>query len=179
MENTTIDNETLKRTIRRLSYEIIEKNNDLNEICLIGIKRKGITLAKIIQENIKSIEGININTGSIDITPYRDDVKSNINKNVNKETVPFIVKNKVVILIDDVLYTGRTIRAAMDAMIDLGRPKRIELLVLIDRGHRELPIRANFIGKNISTSSDETVKVILSDLSKDDRVVITRKWVTY
>ena len=99
MENTTIDNETLKRTIRRLSYEIIEKNNDLNEICLIGIKRKGITLAKIIQENIKSIEGININTGSIDITPYRDDVKSNINKNVNKETVPFIVKNKVVIKI--------------------------------------------------------------------------------
>ena len=137
MEKIIIDNETLKRTIRRLSYEIIEKNSDIEDICLIGIKNKGITLAKIIQENIANIEGINVNTGSIDISPYRDDIESNVDKEVNKQTVPFIVKDKVVILIDDVLYTGRTIRAAMDAMIDLGRPKRMELLVLVDRGHRE------------------------------------------
>lgn len=175
MERIIIDNETLVRTIRRLSYEIIEKNNGIEDICLIGIKRKGITLANIIQKNIKSIEGVNINTGSIDITPYRDDIESTIDKEVNKETVPFVVKDKVVILIDDVLYTGRTIRAAMDAMIDLGRPKRIELLVLVDRGHRELPIRANYIGKNIPTSSDESIKVILTDLTKDDKVVIERQ----
>ncbi len=174
MEKLIIDNETLKRTIRRLSYEIVEKNSDIGDVCLIGIKTKGINLAELIKENIKSIEGITLQTGYIDISMYRDDIESNISKEVNKETVPFVVKDKVVILIDDVLYTGRTIRASMDAMIDLGRPKRIELLVLIDRGHRELPIRANYIGKNIPTSSDETIKVTLTDLSKDDKVVIKR-----
>lgn len=174
MEKTIIDNETLKRTIRRLSYEIIEKNKDIKDVCLIGIKNKGINVAYLIQKNIENIEGITLNTGSIDITPYRDDIVSNINKETNKETVPFVVKDKVVILVDDVLYTGRTIRAAMDAMIDLGRPQRIELLVLVDRGHRELPIRANYIGKNIPTSKEESIQVHLTDLSQNDKVVITK-----
>lgn len=174
MEKIIIDNETLKRTIRRLSYEIIENNKTLENICLIGIKRKGIDLANLIQENIKSIEGITVQTGSIDITPYRDDLESNVDKKVNKKTVTFDVKDKVVILVDDVLFTGRTIRASMDAIIDLGRPLRIELLVLIDRGHRELPIRANYIGKNIPTSLDETIKVFVTDLSENDKVIIKR-----
>lgn len=169
-----IDNETLKRTIRRLSYEIIEKNDDLNNVCLIGIKRKGIELANLICENIKAIEGVKLETGSIDITMYRDDVDTDIDKSINRDTVPFDVANKVVILVDDVLYTGRTVRASMDAIIDLGRPLRIELLVLVDRGHRELPIRANYIGKNIPTSTDESIKVFISDLSGNDYVVIKR-----
>lgn len=174
MEKLIIDNETLKRTIRRLSYEIIEKNKTLDNVCLIGIKSKGIELSKLIQQNIKQIEGITLQRGDIDITPYRDDIETKIEKSVNKETVPFEVKDKVVILIDDVLFTGRTIRAAMDAVIDLGRPHRIELLVLVDRGHRELPIRANYIGKNIPTSKDESIKVHISDLSGNDQVIITR-----
>lgn len=175
MEKLIIDNDTLKRTIRRLSYEIIEKNKSLEDVCLIGIKSKGIELSKLIQANIKQIEGIELNRGDIDITPYRDDIESSIQKSVNDKTVPFIIKGKVVILIDDVLYTGRTIRAAMDALIDLGRPLRIELLVLVDRGHRELPIRANYIGKNIPTSKDESIKVDITDLSENDKVVLTRK----
>jgi len=174
MEKVIIDNNTLIRTIRRLSYEIIEKNKDLDNVVLIGIKSKGIKLAELIQSNIKSIEGVELETGSIDITPYRDDLESDVDKVVNKETVPFDLVGKVVILIDDVLFTGRTIRASMDAVIDLGRPNRIELLVLVDRGHRELPIRANYIGKNIPTSSDELIKVLITDLSGEDKVVITR-----
>ncbi len=174
MEKTIIDSETLKRTIRRISYEILEKNNNIENVVLIGIKSKGITLAKIIQDNILHIEGIKLNLGSIDISPYRDDIKSNIPKEINKETVPFSIKDKIVILIDDVLYTGRTIRAAMDAVMDLGRPKRIELTILIDRGHRQLPIKANYIGKNIPTSEDELIKVILTDLSSNDKVLIIK-----
>ncbi len=174
MEKIIIDNQTLKRTIRRLSYEIIEKNKNIKDVCLIGIKNKGIVLANLIQENIKQIEGITLKTGSIDITPYRDDIDSNVDKEINKETVPFIVKDQVVILIDDVFFTGRTVRAAMDAMIDLGRPRRIELLVLVDRGHRELPIRANYIGKNIPTSIEESIKVHLTDLSEEDKVTLLK-----
>lgn len=174
MEKIIIDNETLRRTIRRLSYEIIEKSKNLEEVCLVGIRRKGVDLSRLIQENIKLIEGIELQRGDIDITSYRDDVDINIDRLVNEESVPFQIKDKVVILIDDVLFTGRTIRAAMDALIDLGRPYRIELLVLIDRGHRELPIRANYIGKNIPTSTDETIKVQLSDLSGNDHVTIHR-----
>lgn len=174
MEKIIIDNQTLKRTIRRLSYEIIEKNKGTKEVCLIGIKHKGINLAKLIQQNIMQIEGITLETGYIDITPYRDDIQTDIPKEINQETVPFIVKDKIVILVDDVFFTGRTIRAAMDAMIDLGRPKRIELLVLVDRGHRELPIRANYIGKNIPTSKEESIKVYLTDLSEEDKVVLEK-----
>ena len=174
MEKVIIDNETLRRTIRRLSYEIIEKNKNIENVCLIGIKSKGIELSKLIQQNIKQIEGIELPRGDIDITPYRDDIESDIDKVVNQDTVPFDVRDKIVILIDDVLYTGRTIRAAMDAVIDLGRPYRMELLVLVDRGHRELPIRANYIGKNIPTSKDESIKVYLTDLSGNDQVILKR-----
>ena len=174
MEKIIIDSETMKRTIRRISYEILEKNNNIEDVVLLGIRRKGITLAKIIQENIKNIEGVSLELGEIDITPYRDDIKSKVSKDINKELVTFDIENKVVILIDDVLFTGRTIRAAMDAVMDLGRPKKIELAILVDRGHRQLPIKANYIGKNIPTSTDETIQVILSDLSPNDKVLILK-----
>ena len=174
MEKIIIDSDTLKRTIRRISYEIIEKNKNIEDVVLLGIRRKGINLANIIQNNIKSIEGITLNVGEIDITPYRDDLKTDIPKDINKELVKFEIKDKIVVLIDDVLFTGRTIRAAMDAVMDIARPKRIELAILIDRGHRQLPIKANYIGKNIPTSADETVKVILTDLSPDDKVLILK-----
>ena len=174
MEKIIIDSETMKRTIRRISYEILEKNNNIEDVVLLGIRRKGITLAKIIQENIKNIEGVSLELGEIDITPYRDDIKSEVSKDINKELVTFDIENKVVILIDDVLFTGRTIRAAMDAVMDLGRPKKIELAILVDRGHRQLPIKANYIGKNIPTSTDETIQVVLSDLSPNDKVLILK-----
>lgn len=174
MSKVIIDNETMKRTLRRLAYEIIEKNDDLENIVLLGIRRKGVVLAEIIQNNIKKIEGVELDTYQIDITPYRDDIKSDIPKSVNKEYVTKDLTNRIVILIDDVLYTGRTVRAAMDAVIDLGRPEKIELGVLVDRGHRQLPIRANYIGKNIPTSKQETVKVTVTDLSENDKVEIIK-----
>ena len=174
MSKVIIDNETMKRTMRRLAYEIIEQNENLNNIVLLGIRRKGVVIASIIQENIKRIEGLNLETYEIDITPYRDDIETDIPKSINKEYVKSDLTDKIVILVDDVLYTGRTVRAAMDAIIDLGRPSKIELAVLVDRGHRQLPIRANYIGKNIPTSSDELVKVTVTDLSGNDKVEILK-----
>jgi pyrimidine operon attenuation protein/uracil phosphoribosyltransferase len=169
-----IDNETMKRTLRRLAYEIIEQNNNLADVVLLGIRKKGIAVAHIIQENIYKIEGIKLSNYEIDITPYRDDIISDIPKEINKKYVTEDLTDKIVILVDDVLYTGRTIRAAMDACIDLGRPRIIEVAVLIDRGHRQLPIRANYIGKNIPTSKTETVKVTVTDLSLEDKVEIIK-----
>lgn len=174
MSKIIIDNETMKRTLRRLAYEIIEQNEQLENIVLLGIRKKGVVIASIIKENIKKIEGIELDTYEIDITPYRDDLVTTIPKSVNKEYVKTNLENKIVILVDDVLYTGRTVRAAMDAIIDLGRPSIIELAVLVDRGHRQLPIRANFIGKNIPTSKEELVKVTVTDLNGNDKVEIIK-----
>ncbi len=174
MEKLIIDNETMRRTLRRISYEIIEKNKDVQNIVLLGIRKKGVALSNIIAENIRKIEGETVENYEIDITPYRDDIETNVPKSINKEYVKTDLTGKIVILIDDVLYTGRTVRAAMDACIDLGRPERIELGVLVDRGHRQLPIRANYIGKNIPTSKDELVKVTITDLSENDKVIIIK-----
>lgn len=172
MSKIIIDNETMRRTLRRLSYEIIENNKDIKNIVLLGIRTKGVSIAYIVQNNIEKIEGIKLPTYEIDITPYRDDIESSIPKSINKELVTEDLTNKIVILVDDVLYTGRTVRAGMDACMDLGRPEKIELAVLVDRGHRQLPIKANYIGKNIPTSKDETVKVTVTDLSTTDSVII-------
>lgn len=174
MEKILIDNETMKRTMRRLSYEIIEKNESIENIVLLGIKNKGIILSEILRDNIKQIEGITLPQYQLDITPYRDDLVTEIPKSINKEYVDIDLTNKIVILVDDVLYTGRTVRAAMDACMDLGRPEKIELAVLVDRGHRQLPIKANYIGKNIPTSKDETVKVTVTDFSESDHVTIIK-----
>ncbi len=175
MGKIIVDNQTMKRTVRRLSYEIIEKHNEIQNIVLIGIKNKGVILSKIIRDNITGIEGVTLDLGELDITPYRDDVKSYENGGVNRDLVPFDINDKIVILVDDVLYTGRTIRAAMDAIIDLGRPRSIELAVLVDRGHRQLPIRANYIGKNIPTSQSEKVLVTLTDFNENDCIKIIKE----
>ena len=174
MEKLIIDNETMIRTLRRLSYEIIEKNKSVDDIVLLGIRRKGVALARIIADNIQRIEGVRVSNYEIDITPYRDDIITDVPKSINKQYVHENLEGKVVILVDDVLYTGRTVRAAMDACIDLGRPGIIELAVLVDRGHRQLPIKANYIGKNIPTSKDETVRVTITDLSESDHVTIIK-----
>lgn len=174
MEKIVIDHLTMKRTIRRISYEMIEKNKTLENIVILGIRKKGVVLAQIIAENINQIEGTEVPVFELDITPYRDDIETNIPKNVNKALVKVSLTNKVVVLIDDVLYTGRTVRAAMDAVMDLGRPERIELGVLIDRGHRQIPISPNYVGKNIPTSQEEHILVVLSDLGENDKVIISR-----
>jgi len=161
-----IDSQTIKRTVRRISYEIIEKNKDLEDIVILGIKTRGINLANRIVENIEAIEGVKVPNGELDITAYRDDVENNV-----KAKLPELdVLNKTVILVDDVLYTGRTIRAAMDAVMDIGRASKIQLAVLVDRGHRELPINANYVGKNIPTSNSEKVKVLFEEIDGVEEV---------
>lgn len=174
MEKKLIDNLTMQRTLRRLSYEIIENTASLENIVLLGIMTKGVVLSKIIGNNIVKIEGIKAPAFPLDITPFRDDLKTDIPKSINNDRVTIDLTGKHVVLVDDVLYTGRTVRAAMDAVIELGRPAKIELAVLIDRGHRQFPIKANYIGKNIPTSSDETIKVTVTDLGENDQVVLIK-----
>ncbi|QVK21648.1 bifunctional pyr operon transcriptional regulator/uracil phosphoribosyltransferase PyrR [Mycoplasmatota bacterium] len=167
-----LDKETIRRTVRRISYEIIEKNKSLDDIVILGIKTRGVNLAERIIENILAIEGVKLPYGDLDISSYRDDVE--IKK--DNVTLPELdVVNKTVILVDDVLYTGRTIRAAMDAVMDIGRASKIQLAVLIDRGHRELPITANYVGKNIPTSSTEEIKVNFQEIDGTEQVTISSK----
>lgn len=149
-----------KRAIFRISHEIIEKNKGVDDVVLIGIKTRGVPLAERICKNIKEIEGVSLPLGSIDITLYRDDLSEIAEMpNVKNETINFSVQGKKVVLCDDVLFTGRTARAAIEGVLALGRPKSIQLAVLVDRGHRELPIRADYVGKNIPTSLNEEVAV--------------------
>ena len=164
-----MDQSVIERTIRRLSYEIVEKNSDLSMVVLLGIPTRGVTLGKRIVDNIERIEGMTIPFEKLDVSAYRDDQKRTIEK-----VLPVIdVSDKTVILVDDVLFTGRTIRAAMDAVIDLGRPARIQVLTLIDRGHREFPISANYIGKSIPTSLNEKVRVRFIE---DDQIEDVALW---
>lgn len=149
-----------RSTIMRLSYEIIERNENAENICIIGIRRRGVSLAEMISENIRKIGECKVECGVVDISLYRDDL-TNISEQpiVNSTEIGFSVKDKIVVLVDDVLYTGRTARAAIDAVLALGRPSKIQLCELIDRGHRELPIRADFVGKNVPTSTREKISV--------------------
>ena len=149
-----INQETIQKTLRRITHEIIEKTDDLSTVLLIGIKNKGVPIAKMIQENIKTYTNTSVNMVELDISMHRDD-----DKKKPTQPIKIDVNGKICILIDDVLYTGRTVRAAMDAIVEFGRPKKIELVVLIDRGHRELPIRADYVGKNMPTAKDEIVRV--------------------
>ncbi|MBR3228039.1 MAG: bifunctional pyr operon transcriptional regulator/uracil phosphoribosyltransferase PyrR [Erysipelotrichaceae bacterium] len=158
-----LDEDKLRRTMMRLSYEIIEKNADLSKIVLIGIKTRGVPLAEMIRENILKNTGIGIDLGTLDIKYYRDDLeKIDANPLLKKETFSFDINDKEIILVDDVLFTGRTVRAAIDAIFDQGRPAKVSLLVLIDRGHRELPFRPDYVGKNIPTSLNEVISVNIS-----------------
>lgn len=155
-----MNKDQLTRTLKRMTHEIIEKYNDLDDIVLLGVLQKGYPLAKIIKQNLKDFAQVDIPCYPLDIRAYRDD----LNQDIQKVNQGYDVKNKTVILIDDVLYTGRTARAALDAINFHGRPKKISLAILVDRGHRELPIRADFIGKNIPTSSEEKVIVDLNNM---------------
>ncbi|MCG6172461.1 bifunctional pyr operon transcriptional regulator/uracil phosphoribosyltransferase PyrR [Anoxybacillus sp. LAT_35] len=170
-----LDEQAIRRALTRIAHEIIERNKGIDDCVLIGIKTRGIYLAKRLAERIEQIEGTSIPVGELDITLYRDDltVKTDDREPLVKGTdVPFSVTNRKVVLVDDVLFTGRTVRAAMDAVMDLGRPAQIQLAVLVDRGHRELPIRADFVGKNIPTSSAERIVVELKEVDDIDQVSI-------
>jgi len=171
-----VDSETISRSVQRLSYEITEKDRDIEKLALIGIRTGGEFIARRIQERIQEIEGREIPFGIIDITLYRDDLSQSAEQPLIQGTdLPFRVSGRRIVLVDDVLYTGRTVRAALDAIIDFGRPDNVELAVLVDRGHRELPIRPDYVGKNLPTNSNEMVRVMLSELGSEDGVYLIEK----
>jgi len=171
-----LDKDTLARSLLRIAHEILEKNKGTKDLCLIGIRNRGAYLAKRLHEYIEKIDKESIPVGILDITLYRDDLTLIASQPVVRKTeIDFDISDKNVVLVDDVLYTGRTARAALDALIDFGRPKSIQLAVLIDRGHRELPIRADYVGKNIPTAKNETVEVRLEEADGGDEVVIVEK----
>lgn len=168
-----MDKEAIKRALRRIAHEIIEKNKGIENIVLVGIRRRGVPLAQRLQRYLKEIEGIDVPVGSLDITLYRDDLNLKLEQpRVGKTDINFSIENKDVILVDDVLYTGRTVRSALDALMDIGRPKTVQLAVLIDRGHRELPIKADYVGKNVPTSRKEQIEVRLEEIDGVDEVII-------
>lgn len=170
-----LDEQAVRRALTRIAHEIVEKNKGVQGSVLVGIKTRGIYLAKRLAEKIEAIEGNSIAVGEIDITLYRDDLtKKTVNQEplVKGSDIPVDITNQKVILVDDVLYTGRTVRAGMDALMDIGRPSSIQLAVLVDRGHRELPIRADYVGKNIPTSSSEKIVVELTEVDETDQVSI-------
>lgn len=166
--------EEIRRAIVRIAHEIVEANGGIVQVCLVGIRKRGAPLAERIREQIAKIEGEELPLGVLDITLYRDDVHMVAPQPLVESTdIPFSVEKMVVVLVDDVLFTGRTVRAAMDAVMDFGRPRSIQLAVLVDRGHRELPIRADFVGKNVPTSAREIAKVYLKETDECDEVVIS------
>ncbi len=168
-----IDSKGLMRTITRLSHEILEKNRGAKNLVLIGIRTRGEFLAKRIKEKILEIENIDLPLGILDATLYRDDFRTRMKQpKISVTEINFDISGKDIILIDDVLYTGRTVRAALDALMDLGRPGSIQLCVLVDRGHREMPIKPDFVGKNIPTSINEEVKVKMTEIDEEDSVYL-------
>ena len=172
-EKLIMDVGDISRAMMRIAHEILERNKGGKDLALVGIRTGGVHLAHRLVKRIQSIEGVQVPIGELDITLYRDDLALRKNQPILRKTsVPFDMTNKVVVLVDDVLFTGRTIRAAMDGLMDLGRPEEIQLAVLVDRGHRQLPIKANYIGKNLPTSREEKVQVLLDEAGEDDRVVI-------
>ena len=175
-EKILLNSSDIERVLVRIAHEIVEHNKGAKNIAFVGIKTRGVPLAQRLAKIIQGMEQVEIPVGSLDITLYRDDVSSLSFKHVVQQTyVPFDITNKQVILVDDVFYTGRSIRAALDALIDLGRPETIQLAVLIDRGHRELPIRADFVGKNIPTARNEEIKVYVSEVDAVDKVVVMKQ----
>lgn len=171
-----LDKESMDKVLERIAHEILEKNLSLAEIAIIGIKNRGAHLGTRLADKIKDIAGARPPVGALDITLYRDDLTQASEQPVVHATeIDFDIGGKVIVLVDDVLYTGRTIRCALDALIDYGRPGQIQLAVLIDRGHRELPIRADYVGKNVPTSSKEVVEVRLAETDGRDEVVICEK----
>ena len=173
-----LDGPSVNRAITRMAHEIIERNKGIDECILVGIKTRGAYLAKRLADKIESIEGKKIRTGELDITLYRDDLSTkqiNDEAQVQQVDIEYQVNDQKIVLVDDVLYTGRTVRAALDAIMDLGRPTQIQLAVLVDRGHRELPIRADYVGKNIPTASSERIVVNLVETDGQDLITIHKE----
>jgi pyrimidine operon attenuation protein/uracil phosphoribosyltransferase len=171
MSATEID-----RTLQRLAHEIVEKSGGTTNIALIGIRRRGVPLAQRIAHSMRAIDGVDVPVGTLDITLYRDDLsKVAAQPILHSSEIPFSVDDKDLILVDDVLYTGRTVRAAMNGLFDLGRPRNIQLSVLIDRGHRELPIEASYVGRHVQTTDKEIIEVRLSEVDQEERVVLVER----
>ena len=169
---TLMDESAIRRALTRIAHEIVEKNKGIDGCVLVGIRTRGIYLARRVAERILDIEGAPIEVGELDITRYRDDRPQEASAAPKLESLPFPIKDKRIILFDDVLYTGRTIRAALDALMDCGRPQAIQLAVLVDRGHRELPSRPDYVGKNVPTSKHEEIEVRLREVDEEDEVAI-------
>jgi pyrimidine operon attenuation protein/uracil phosphoribosyltransferase len=176
MPKELLNKTDIDRALTRIAHEIIERNKGVEKLCLVGIQRGGVHLARRLASKITAIENKEIPVGSLDIAFYRDDISIREKQPIIRRTdIPFEITNMKVILVDDVLFTGRSIRAAMDALMDIGRPASIQLVVLIDRGHRELPIKADYVGKNIPTSLNENIEVLLNEEGFDDKVILEKK----
>lgn len=175
-KNRIMDADGIRRAISRIAHEIVEKNKGTENVVLIGIRTRGVPLAERIQEKILEFEKVKLPLGLLDITLYRDDLSTiDVQPVLHETNVPFSIEGKTIILVDDVLFTGRTARAALDAIIDLGRPQKIQFAVLVDRGHRELPIRADYAGKNVPTSRREIISVCLEEIDGSDEVLLLEK----
>jgi len=173
VKSQLMDAAAISRTLKRIAHEIIEQNKGVDKIYLVGIRSRGVPMAQRLAAYLKEIEGVNVPVGVLDITLYRDDLSTISNQPVIKGSkIDFDIEGTTIVLIDDVLYTGRTVRAAIDAILDFGRPAHIQLAVLIDRGHRELPIKADYVGKNVPTSIDEIIKVSYQEIDGEDSVKI-------
>ena len=172
-KKTIMDEDAMRRALVRISHEIVERNKGVEHVALVGITTRGVPLARRVAKTIEEIEGVKVPVGSLDITMYRDDLSTLGNNPVMGETdIHFDLNGRTIVLIDDVLFTGRTIRCALDALIDMGRPKAIQLAVMVDRGHKELPIRADYVGKNVPTSTHETVNVTIKEIDGTDEVAL-------
>jgi pyrimidine operon attenuation protein/uracil phosphoribosyltransferase len=175
MMSVVLDADQVARSLARIAHEILERNRGIDQVALVGIRTRGVPLAKRIAKSIQDISHHDVPTGALDITLYRDDLmRTPLGPQpvVRKTEIPFSIDDKRILLVDDVLYTGRTIRAALDALIDFGRPRAIQLIVLVDRGHRELPIKADYVGKNLPTSAAQSVQVHLAEIDGRDEVEI-------
>ncbi len=173
-ERSLLSEEEIRRALARIAHQILEQSGGAEDVALIGIERRGVQIAQRLAENVERFEGSAVDVGTLDPRLYRDDPEVASAQPLLPTEIPFSVEGRRVILVDDVLYTGRTVRAAMDALRDFGRPSSIQVAVLIDRGHRELPIRADYVGKNIPTARDEEVRVLVSEVDGRDAVLITR-----
>jgi pyrimidine operon attenuation protein/uracil phosphoribosyltransferase len=175
-KSQVMDAAGISRAVSRLASQIVERNGGVRDLILVGIRRRGVPLAERIADRIQQLEQNRPSTGQLDITLYRDDL-STIGPRpvVNRTDIPEDVTDSIIVLVDDVLYTGRTVRAALDELVDFGRPRRVELAVLIDRGHRELPIQADYVGKEVQTTDSEIIKVMLADYDEEEKVVVVEK----
>jgi pyrimidine operon attenuation protein / uracil phosphoribosyltransferase len=175
MPSVVMDADRIGRTLTRIAHEIVERNKGVDDLALVGVRTRGVHIARRLARSLKEITGDSVPTGALDITLYRDDLmRQPVGPQplVRRTEIPFSIDNRKILLVDDVLYTGRTVRAALDALIDFGRPAAIQLVVLVDRGHRELPIKADYVGKNLPTASDESVQVRLQESDGQDEVML-------